>query len=192
MRKATYAEKELVTDILCKSFDNNLSVNYIVQQGKKRTKRLKILMAYSFEVCFKFGDIFLSDDNKACALVVYPEKKKTTVSSVLLDINLMLKCIGITNILKALNRESRIKKIQPKERIYYLWFIGVDPKYQGSGIGTELMKEVIEDSRLKKRPLYLETSTLQNLPWYDKFGFKTYNELQLTYKLYFLKRNLET
>ena len=72
--------------------------------------------------------------------------------------------------------------------MYYLWFIGVDPAYQNSGTGTKLLNEVIEDSNLCKRPIYLEASTLKNIPWYKKFGFSVYNKLDLGYKLFFLKR----
>lgn len=187
---ADYKDKNLVVNILTKSFDKNQSVNFIVQQDEKRFERIKSLMDYSFEVCYAFGEVFLSDDKKACALVLYPDKKRTTFKSVLLDVQLMFKCIGITNISKALDRESKIKKIQPKERMYYLWFIGVDPDCQGSGIGTELMRDIIEESQRKQRPIYLETSTLKNLPWYKKFGFEIYSELELSYKLYFLKLEL--
>lgn len=190
MRKANYDQKDLILDILSRSFDSNLSVNYIIKQDDKRLRRIKFLMDYSFEICYTFGDVFLSDDSRACALVLYPDKKRTTLKSVLLDIQLMLKCIGITNISKALERESKIKRIQPKEQMYYLWFIGVGPEYQGLGIGTGLMKEIIEDSQTQQRPIYLETSTLKNLPWYKKFGFEIYNELDLSYKLYFLKLEL--
>lgn len=190
MKKAEYTDKALIVDILTKSFESNQSVNYIVKQDEKRIKRVSALMDYSFEVCYAFGDVFLSDDKKACALVLYPDKKKTTVKSVLLDLKLILSCVGIENIKKTLNRESRIKKIQPKEIMYYLWFIGVDPVYQNTGIGSVFLDELIEDSKLKRRPIYLETSTLKNLPWYQKYGFNIYHEADLSYKLFFLKREL--
>jgi ribosomal protein S18 acetylase RimI-like enzyme len=74
--------------------------------------------------------------------------------------------------------------------MYYLWFIGVDPKHQNSGIGTTLLNEVIKDSESKNRSIYLETSTMKNLPWYKKFGFDVYNELDLSYKLFFLKKEI--
>ena len=32
-------------------------------------------MRYSFDLCSLFGDVFISDDNKACAPIVYPDKK---------------------------------------------------------------------------------------------------------------------
>lgn len=188
MIRAGIKDKELVIDILTKSFDSNQSVNYIVKQDQKRIQRVRALMDYSFEVCYLFGDVYLSDDKKACALVLYPDKKRTTLKSVFLDVKLILACVGLANIKKALTRESKIKQIQPNDRMYYLWFIGVDPSYQNSGIGTSLLNEIIEDSVQKKRPIYLETSTLTNLPWYKKFGFDVYSELDLSYKLFFLKK----
>jgi GNAT superfamily N-acetyltransferase len=191
MKNADYKDKNLVIDILTKSFDTNQSVNYIAKQDGKRLKRITALMDYSFEVCYMFGDVFLSDDRKACALILYPDKKKTTLKSILLDIKLIFSCIGVENIKKALARESKIKQLQPKELMYYLWFIGVDPEYQNEGIGSILLDEVIKDSKYKQRPIYLETSTLKNLPWYKKYGFQIYNELELSYKLFFLKRELD-
>lgn len=75
--------------------------------------------------------------------------------------------------------------------MYYLWFIGVDPDFQNTGIGSILLDELVEDSKFKKRPIYLETSTLKNLPWYKKFGFNIYHEADLSYKLFFLNRELD-
>jgi len=191
MKNADYKDKNLVIDILTKSFDTNQSVNYIAMQDGKRLKRISALMDYSFEVCYMFGDVFLSDDRKACALILYPDKKKTTLKSILLDIKLIFSCIGVENIKKALVRESKIKQLQPKTTMYYLWFIGVDPEHQNEGIGSVLLDEIINDSKNKQRPIYLETSTLKNLPWYKKYGFQIYNELELSYKLFFLKRELD-
>lgn len=191
MRKATSTDKPIIIDILNKSFDDNKSVNYIAKQDDKRKKRIAALMDYSYEVCNTFGDVFISDDKKACALVLFPDEKKTTLKSILLDVNLILSCVGIQNIGKAMSRESKIKSIQPKENMYYLWFIGVDPKSQNKGAGTKLLNELISDSKKTGRPVYLETSTMRNLPWYKKAGFEVYSELDLGYNLFFLRRGLE-
>lgn len=192
MKKADYDDKDLVINILVKSFDTNQSVNYIVKQDQKRIRRISALMDYSFEICYLSGDVFLSGDKKACALVLYPDKKKTTLKSIILDMKLIFSCIGIENIKKALARESKIRQLQPKDQMYYLWFIGVDPGYQREGIGSDLLNNIIKDSHHKERPVYMETSTLKNLPWYQKFGFQIYNELDLDYKLIFLKRELDS
>lgn len=190
MKRANYQDKNIIIDILTQSFESNQSVNYIVKQDKNRIKRIRALIDYSFEVCYLFGDVFISDDNKACALIVYPEKKKTTLKSILLDVKLAIRCVGIKNIKKTLSREALIKKIQPKDTMTYLWFIGVNLAEQNKGIGSRLLQSIIEQSNQDKRPIYLETSTIRNLPWYSKFGFKVYSEQDLSYRIYFLKREL--
>ena len=181
-------DKKQVLEILTNSFDTNKSVNYIVKQDSKRVNRIRELMDYSFEICYHFGKVYLSDDKKACALVLFPDQKKTTLKSIWMDIRLILKSVGVFNIRKALERESKIKAVQDKNLMYYLWFIGVDPASHGQGLGNKLMEELIAESEAIGRPIYLETSTLKNLPWYKKFGFEVYYELDLGYKLFFLKR----
>lgn len=189
MRQAKYEEKNLIIDILTQSFESNQSVNYIIPQDKKRIKRIRALMDYSFEVCYLFGEVLISEDKKACALIVYPDKKKTSLKSILLDVKLIIQCVGLKNIKKTLSREALIQKIQPKERMTYLWFIGVNLAAQNKGIGSLLLQEIIQLSIQNNRPIYLETSTVKNLPWYSKFGFQVYSEQDLSYHLYFLKRD---
>jgi len=187
MIRANHKDKELIVDILAKSFDENKSVNYIVKQDSHRTERLRKLMEYSFDVCHLFGEIFLSDDKKGCALIVMPDKKKTTLKSIGLDAKLVTSVIGLSNVKKAMTRESRINKLHPKTPFYYLWFIGVDPSQQSQGTGTKLLKEIIKEGKSKGRPIFLETSTLKNIPWYEKNGFAVYNKLDFGYELYCMK-----
>ena len=188
MIRANYKDKDRVAAILAESFDDNKSVNYIIKQDKKRSQRIKKLMEYSFDICYIYGDVFLTNDKNGCALILLPDKKKNNLKSILLDIKLIISCIGLFKIKKVMTRETKIKKLYPKELMYYLWFIGVEKKMQNSGIGSSLMEEVIRDSKLKERSIFLETSTLKNIPWYEKFGFKIYDELDLGYQLFFMKR----
>ncbi|EHQ24678.1 GNAT family N-acetyltransferase [Mucilaginibacter paludis] len=188
MIKAQITDKDAVVRLLTQAFEDNQSVNYIVRNGARRTERIMALMDYSFEMCSLFGEVWLSDDRKACALLLYPQNKKTTLSAILLDVKLIFNAIGIGGIKKAMEREKKIKAKQPKGSKMYLWFIGVDPAEQHKGIGEKLLKEVIASAGEKHLPLYLETSTVSNLPWYERYGFQIYDQLELNYTLYFLKR----
>lgn len=188
MRNANYYEKEKVVDILTSAFEDNKSVNYLVKQDKRRIRRIQALMRYSFEICFRFGSVFFSNDNKAVALIVYPDKRKTSIKSIRLDVKLAFRCIGITGIGRASKRESVIKKSHPKVPISYLWFIGVSPNDQGKGSGTDLLNELVSYSEAERRVICLETSTERNLSWYKNHGFNIYNKLDFGYPLYFFKR----
>ena len=187
MMRATLNDKELVADILTRSFVDNKSVNYIIKQDEKKEQRLKRLMEYSFDICNLFGDVFISDDRKACALVVIPDRKKVTLKTILLDAKMALSVTGLLNIKKAISRESAIQKIHPDVPLYYLWFIGVEPSQQGHGTGSKLLNEIIQKGLSENRTIRLETSTTKNIPWYEKHGFKIYRELDFGYKLYCMK-----
>jgi len=187
MIKATYADKNLVSDLLTRAFDKNKSVNYLIRQNHNRLSRIRELMDYSFEQCMLFGEVYLTEDRKACALILYPHQKKTTFKSAMLDLKLMMNTVSLKSIKKALKREKMIKAVQPAGDKMYLWFIGVDPSEQHLGLGSTLLKEVLVLAKAQALPVYLETSTVQNLPWYKKYGFTVYHQLDLSYKLHFLK-----
>jgi ribosomal protein S18 acetylase RimI-like enzyme len=191
MYKASYTDKPLVTQILTKAFDTNNSVNYTVKQDEKRKERIKKLMEYSFDVCYLFGAVYLSDDKKACALILFPDNKKTTLKTLLLDAQLALQVIGLTRIKRVLDRESRIHSGYPAgQPIFYVWFLGVDTAYQGKGIGKALLGELIKKSKELKRPLYLETSMPENVPFYLKSGFQVYNQLNFGHTLYCMRTSI--
>jgi ribosomal protein S18 acetylase RimI-like enzyme len=187
MVKAEKTDRKWVVDLLARSFDSNQSVNYIVCQDGQRVKRIRSLMAYSFDVCFLFGEVWLSDNKKACALILFPHQKLFSLWSVWLDMKLIFQAIGLSQVRKALQREGSVKKLQAKVAMTYLWFIGVDPVCQHAGMGSLLLREIIAASDRKGLPVYLETSALQNLPWYRRFGFEVYNRLEMGYTLYFFK-----
>jgi ribosomal protein S18 acetylase RimI-like enzyme len=184
---ATKDEKATVVGILVQAFIDNKSVNYIIQH-KNNLRELRALMEYSFDTCLLFGQVLLSDERNACALILYPQRKKTGIKSIWLDINLILKAIGISRVKTALDRESKIKALQPKIPMSYVWFVAVDPKSQHCGFGTKLMREIIEEAEKQALPVFLETSTIENLPWYQQLGFEIYDKLDLTYTLYLLRR----
>ena len=109
MTKAGNPNKNLVVNILVDSFMDNASVNYIIKQDSKRLQRIRKLMEYSYDICNLFGEVLLTDDKKACALIIFPDKKRTTFKSIIADIKLIAGSTGLSfsNCFKSLDTTTR-------------------------------------------------------------------------------------
>jgi ribosomal protein S18 acetylase RimI-like enzyme len=151
MKRVGVDKKKPVIDILSDAFNDNMSVNYVVKQDSHRKSRIRGLMDYSFNICNAFGEIWLSDDEQACALILFPDKKRTNLNSFIWDIRLALSVIGLNRISKVLQRESKIKTFHPRIPFTYLWFIGVRPELQEKGKGSDLLDEIIKHSQQKEK-----------------------------------------
>lgn len=185
MRKATKEDISKVKDILCKSFAENKSANYVLRSKNK----LPELFDYSISKGILFGDIWISDDNNACAILIDPKRKKFSLQSIWLDIQLAINVVGISRVKKVMKKEAVTNDTLPKNLDYiHLWFLGVNPSEQGKGIGGKFLTELIEKYKPYKTAMCLETSTLRNLPFYEKNGFEVYNIKNFGFDLYFFKR----
>ena len=64
-------------------------------------------MEYSYEFAMQYGKVFISENKLACALILYPKKKKFKLKIIFLDINLLFICIGLTRIGKVVKKEKK-------------------------------------------------------------------------------------
>jgi GNAT superfamily N-acetyltransferase len=78
---------------------------------------------------------------------------------------------------RALRSFSFMEKNHPKEPHYYLWPLGVDPDHQGQGIGTELMRPVLERADAEGMPAYLEATSTRNRDLFLRNGFEVIREV---------------
>ena len=72
-----------------------------------------------------------------------------------------------------------IDKHHPKDRShFYLMSIGVDPRFQGQGLGSALLDATLATIDAKGLPTYLESSNEKNLPLYKRHGYHVTSEFQ--------------
>ena len=193
MRIANSTDKNLVTKILVSAFvplkeDN--SINIVVKQDERRTERMKILMEYLFEKAINFGEIYISDNNKACILLLFPHKEKITSKIILLNIQLAFKCIGIERVFNVLKRQRITKRNYPKEKYIIPLIMGVHSSCKGNGTAARLMIEVKKQYTNSNLPVIVDPASIKNVHLYQKFGFKVFNEEKsLGFPIYFLRLN---
>ncbi|QEC51927.1 acetyltransferase (GNAT) family protein [Anseongella ginsenosidimutans] len=73
---------------------------------------------------------------------------------------------------------EQMEKFHPTQRHWYLPMIGVDPAYQGAGLGTALMTEALKVVDRDGLIAYLESSNPKNISLYERHGFEVIGEIQ--------------
>ncbi|MFJ3302994.1 GNAT family N-acetyltransferase [Streptomyces sp. NPDC086549] len=70
--------------------------------------------------------------------------------------------------------------MHPRGRAHeYLWMIAVAPDRQGRGMGTALVRSVLDRCDREARPAYLEASNARSRGLYERLGFVTREPLDL-------------
>lgn len=67
----------------------------------------------------------------------------------------------------------------PRTPCYHLQLVGVDPEWQGRGVGSALLTPVIERCDRDGVPAYLEATSPHNRRLYERHGFRTRETLQI-------------
>jgi ribosomal protein S18 acetylase RimI-like enzyme len=67
----------------------------------------------------------------------------------------------------------------PSEAHWFLPLIGVDPFWQGSGIGSALMERALIACDRDKKLVYLESSNPKNISLYERHGFEVLGTIRV-------------
>ena len=68
---------------------------------------------------------------------------------------------------------------QPREPHWYLPQLGVDPEAQGQGLGSLLLEAMLTRCDADGLPAYLEATTRDSIPLYERHGFEVTAERRL-------------
>jgi ribosomal protein S18 acetylase RimI-like enzyme len=80
---------------------------------------------------------------------------------------------------RAMQVGAAMSRAHPHRPHLYLWFLATHPAHQRRGVGRALMEHVLHEAAETQVPVYLETATPQNVPYYRSFGFEVTGEAPL-------------
>lgn len=72
-----------------------------------------------------------------------------------------------------------MEKVHPAEPHWYLGLLGVDPSFQGRGLGRYLLEPVLARCDAEGLGVYLETQKPENLAFYERFGCRVRDEVSI-------------
>jgi ribosomal protein S18 acetylase RimI-like enzyme len=87
--------------------------------------------------------------------------------------------LGPLAMLRLARIDAWMRKRHPAQRHWYLFMLGVEPRYHGRGFGGALLRRLSERVDRDGVSAYLETDTPENVALYRRFGYVVIEEAQL-------------
>ncbi|MER5869783.1 GNAT family N-acetyltransferase [Streptomyces sp. NPDC002044] len=86
---------------------------------------------------------------------------------------------GMDGLRRAADVENSLQEAHPEAPHWYLTSLGTDPRVQGAGAGSALVREQTAHCDRLGLPAYLESSKASNVPFYERFAFRVTREIRL-------------
>ena len=91
----------------------------------------------------------------------------------------LMRATGLRDFPRVMRALSLMESNHPHELHYYLPIIGVVPSWQGKGLGTALLRPMLERCDRERMPAYLEASSPRNRSCYERNGFVATGEIRM-------------
>jgi len=146
--------------------------------GESIEPKLRVLFGALMKQELRRDDhlVFTSDDGFGVALWVHPNQWKMSALTTLKVLPAMLRSLG-TKTPRMLGAFNAIEKVHPEPEHYFLEALGTTQQMQGKGLGSALIRPMLERCDAEGMPAYLESSNPQNIPFYARHGFRSTGEI---------------
>ena len=178
--KATRADVPALSKAMARAFyDDPVVGDWCFADASKRTRRLeRFFELFLHRVYLTHDECHTTDELVGGAFWLPPG---TWEIGAFEELRLIARMATFTRgatprILQAL---STIEAKHPHEPHYYLQFAGVEPERQGQGIGSQLLRPVLERCDRDGVPAYLEATCERNVALYERHGFALVEKISL-------------
>ena len=181
LQKLKRNQINLAVNLLVRAYKDNEFFKYSIPDLETRLFLLRAIFKVRIKFGLLYGEVFTTSDNiEGVAQWIKSDKSDYTFLRIIRvgAISLRLK-LGKKLFNKLLEMGTECDEV-PKRIIdgtfMSLLTVAIDPKYQGKGYASKLLKPMIVELDKKDIICALETPTEKNLSLYEHFGFKLIEE----------------
>jgi GNAT superfamily N-acetyltransferase len=180
VRKATVEDAPRLARVLAQAFYGDPVMKWVLPDDSRRLRQLERSFDSIFlsRVCLPHDETYTTEGDTGGALWLPPGKWQLGLLDNLRLLPHMAAAWG-RNLPRALRSLGYLDEKHPHEPHYYLFILGVEPRWQGKGTGTALMRPVLERCDEERIPAYLEATTPRNRELYRRNGFEVVEEIEL-------------
>ena len=137
IRKATFADADLVVSSLVRAFDGDPLVNWVLRQDGKRPQAFDLYFRTTLcVITMPRGEVFVTDDCAGGALWVPSNNAEISLARQLSLLPDMIRAGRLRGVKRLMGIIDAMNKAHPHERHYHLQLVGVDPAHQRKGLAV--------------------------------------------------------
>ncbi|MFF6997243.1 GNAT family N-acetyltransferase [Streptomyces sp. NPDC008313] len=175
IRTAGEDDRELVVRLLDEAFHDDPVSGWVFPGEEYRRRTHHKLMRAFLDIVLAEGRVDVTEDGTACALWLsvpagQPDERAGETGGPD-EAVLLRESVDPDN--ERVELVGRLTSTaHPADRAHeYLWMIGVAPGHQGEGLGTALVRHVLDRCDREGLPAYLEASSARSRRLYESLGF---------------------
>ena len=179
IRTADPREADRLSHSLAQAFYDDPVFAWFWPRPHRRYERIvRYFRGVSLESTLRFGHVYTTDGIAGGALWLPPGEAHASTMEIIRLVPEMIRVWG-RDIGRAFKGISYMEANHPHEDHWYLWLLGVAPEWRGAGLGSSLLRPILERCDADRMPAYLEATSPLNRRLYERHGFEVTRELRL-------------
>lgn len=179
VRAARRDEAALLGAVLADAFAEDPVFGWLIPPGAPgREARLRTFFTSMSRSYLRRGKpCYLAGDGSAAALWSPPGSWALPVSEIVREA-VPSGTAFRGRLVRALRTQLQVERLHAGQSSphWYLGYLGTHRDWQGQGLGTRMLREVLTDADARGVPAYLESSNERNLTLYERNGFRVVGE----------------
>jgi ribosomal protein S18 acetylase RimI-like enzyme len=179
VRKATAADVPRLADVLARAFDEDPPMRWFIPEAGERVRRARLLFDVMLRRLHLQRDVcFTTEGVHGGALWVPPGARTLTLGQQIRLLPAMMRVFG-RGMARAQRGLAVMDSGHPRKPHFYLDTLGVAPEWQGRGLGSALMRPMLDHCDRERMPAYLNAGSWRSRDLYLRHGFQVTEEFRL-------------
>jgi ribosomal protein S18 acetylase RimI-like enzyme len=179
IRRATEQDIPALAGVMARAFMDDPVTNWAWRPDDERPRALERFMAIRMRQLMPHQEVW-TDESTSCAAMWAPPghwKSSLLETAALVPCFMRPRLIGRLPLV-ALGWE-KLERGHAREPHFYLALLGTDPSAQGRGLGSTVLRGVLEQCDSDGIGAFLESSKESNIAYYARHGFRVTEEVRL-------------